>query len=119
VRDAAGQLPDGFHLLRLIELPLEALAIRKHRGELRFAFAQRFRRAAFRLARRHGHPGTPFSAVREFNHVLAARVRPKERRDERARFGVGVDDMEPDRLLMIGGGHGRLTQLERPARRRR
>ena len=41
--DAAGQLPDGFHLLHQIELALETLAIGEHRRQPLLALPERFR----------------------------------------------------------------------------
>ena len=60
VRDPAGQLADRLHLLRLVELALEPLAVGKHRGELRLAFAQRFRHAARLRSPSTGMPAKPF-----------------------------------------------------------
>jgi hypothetical protein len=43
VGDAAGQLPDGLHLLHQIELALETLAIGEHRRQPLLALPERFR----------------------------------------------------------------------------
>ena len=60
MRDAAGELADRFHLLRLVELALEPLAVGQDGRQLRLAFPQRFRCRRSASLAVAGMPAKPF-----------------------------------------------------------